>query len=37
MARRPANNKGSYNSFKNRSSSTHRINLAQPRRGGIRL
>lgn len=35
MRRQPAN--GSGRSFKKRSGLTHKINLQQPRRGGIRL
>lgn len=37
MRRRPANDRGSKRAFRSRASRTDRINLAQPRRGGIRL
>lgn len=37
MQRRPANTNGEYNSFRRRSGKTHRLNLAKPLRGGIRL
>lgn len=37
MNRRSIDRKGSHKAFKGRVSKTHRLNLANPLRGGIRL
>lgn len=37
MRRRPANNTASRRSFKSRAGKTAKVNMINPRRGGIRL